>query len=116
MLGVVVHVASIQDRDGAKLLLSDIQYLDDEYEGVRPLGRMAMSRRGWGHGTPRRTLATILACQSRPEMVRIVHHDPKRSDSGLLSFYEQTVNLLSEWKSDTAFDYAFGHDGDIFQL
>ena len=116
MLGVVVHVGSIQDRDGAKLLLSDIQYLDDEYEGVRPLGRMTVSRRGWGHGTPRRTLATILACKSRPEMVRIVHHDPKRPDAALQNLYEQSVNLLEEWNSGTAFDYQLGRDGDSFWL
>ncbi len=49
-------------------------------------------------------------------MVRIVHHDPKRPDSALRNLYEQSVNLLEEWNSDTAFDYQLGHDGDIFWL
>ena len=100
--------------DDAQLLLTDVQYRDEEYEGSRPIGNMAMSREGWGHGTPRRTLPAILACKRLPKRVRIVHHDPKRSDMELRHFYEETVNLLEDWNAAKAFDYRFGHDGDIF--
>ncbi len=89
-------------------------YRDDEYEGTRPIRRNAMSREGWGHGTPRRILPTILACKKKPAIVRIVHHEPKRSDMELRSFYEETVNLLEQWKADSAFYYRFAHDGDMF--
>ena len=100
--------------DDAQLLLADIQYRDDEYEGKRAIGQLAMSRQGWGHGTPKRTLPTILACKRLPKRVRIVHHDPKRSDMELRYFYEETVNLLEDWNAASAFDYRLGHDGDIF--
>jgi glyoxylase-like metal-dependent hydrolase (beta-lactamase superfamily II) len=102
--------------DGAEVLLADMQYRDDEYEGTRPIGRLAISRAGWGHGTPTRLLPAILQCQQRPRRVRIVHHDPKRCDSELRLFHEETVTLLERWQEGAAFDYDFGRDGDVFWL
>ena len=57
---------------------------------------------------------TVKVVKSLPRRVRIVHHDPKRSDMELRYFYEETVNLLEQWNAGSAFDYRLGHDGDIF--
>lgn len=102
--------------EGASLLLSDIQYRESEYLGEQPIGRMAAPRIGWGHGTPERTLSTILKCQKRPGIVRIVHHEPKRDDMELRLFYEESANVLNTLNEGDAFDYEFAHDGDVFWL
>lgn len=103
--------------DGARLLLTDMQYSDGEYKGKLPIGRLALSRRGWGHGTPRLVFPTILRCRHAPAMVRIVHHDPKRSDMELRMFYEESVNLLNDvYQPMPRFDYEFAHDGDVYWL
>lgn len=102
--------------NGADLLLADMQYTDEEYEGNHPVGRVTMSREGWGHGTPNRLLPTILACSDVPKSVRITHHEPGRSDMNLRMFYEHSVNLLESWKTTALFDYQFAQDGDIFWL
>ena len=103
--------------DGASLLLADVQYRDAEYEGTQAIGRLALSRRGWGHGTPGRVFPLILRCPRRPRAVRVVHHDSKRSDMQLRLFYEETVNFLEDvCKSAGQFDYEFAHDGDAFWL
>jgi len=103
--------------DGARLLLTDMQYSDSEYEGKLPIGRLALSRRGWGHGTPSRVFPAILGCPRRPRAVRVVHHDPKRSDMQLRLFYEETVNVLEGLcQAPAPFEYEFAHDGDVFWL
>jgi glyoxylase-like metal-dependent hydrolase (beta-lactamase superfamily II) len=109
--------AVVEFFDGASLLLVDVQYRDSEYEGTKAIGRLALSRRGWGHGTPRRVFPILLQCSRRPRAVRVVHHDPKRSDMELRLFYEETVNFLEDvCKSAGLFDYEFAHDGDAFWL
>ena len=86
-------------------------------EGTRAIGRLALSRRGWGHGTPARVFPIILRCPRRPRAVRVVHHDPKRSDMQLRLFYEESVNLLNDvYKPNPRFDYEFAHDGDVYWL
>lgn len=108
--------AVVEFFEEATLLLGDMQYRDNEYEGTQSLGRLTMSRRGWGHGTPERLLGTVLGCRTKPEKMRIVHHDPRRSDMELRMFYEETVNLLEQRKSGSLFDYEFAHDGDIYWI
>lgn len=109
--------ALVEFFDGARLVLADMQYSDAEYEGKQPIGRLALARRGWGHGTPRRVFPILLRCSCQPRMLRVVHHDPKRSDMQLRLFYEETVNLLEDvYKPHNAFDYEFAHDGDVFWL
>lgn len=104
--------------DGAGLLLVDMQYTDDEYVGTKPIGGMQMPRVGWGHGTPRRLFPTILACKHPPDMVRIVHHDPRKSDIDLDMFYEHSVDVLRELTGPVAlpFDYQFARGGDAYWL
>ena len=53
---------------GADLLISDSQYLDDEYA----------ARIGWGH--PRATTAVDLAIQAEVKQLALYHHDPMHSD------------------------------------
>jgi glyoxylase-like metal-dependent hydrolase (beta-lactamase superfamily II) len=109
--------AVVQFFDGARLVLADIQYSDAEYDGKAPLGRLQLSRRGWGHGTPRRVFPILMSCPQTPQMVRIVHHDPRRSDMDLRLFFEETMNLLDDlYRPARQFDYAFAHDGDIYWL
>jgi glyoxylase-like metal-dependent hydrolase (beta-lactamase superfamily II) len=109
--------AVVQFFDGARLLLADMQYRDSEYEGKQPIGRLTLSRRGWGHGTPGRLFPILKRCRHAPGMVRIVHHDPKRSDMQLRLFFEETVNLLGEkYHLADQLDYEFAHDGDVFWL
>lgn len=109
--------AVVEFLNGAHLVLADMQYSDAEYEGTTPIGRFLLPRRGWGHGTPRRLFPLWLRCPRPPRMVRVVHHDPKRSDMQLRLFFEESVNLLSDvYRAADRFDYEFGHDGDIFWL
>jgi glyoxylase-like metal-dependent hydrolase (beta-lactamase superfamily II) len=109
--------AVVEFFDGARLLLADMQYSDAEYEGKQPLGRLMLSRRGWGHGTPRRVFPSLLACRQVPRTVRVVHHDSKRSDMDLRQFFEATVTLLDEvYKPTSRFDFEFAHDGDVYWL
>lgn len=102
--------------DGAHLLLSDLQYREAEADGKMPIGEMTMSRRGWGHGTPERLFPKILACRTPPRLVRIVHHEPERSDTELRLFYEETAQFLRRLKASTPFDYQFAHDGDTYLI
>ena len=107
--------AVVQFFDGARLVLADMQYSDSEYEGKQPIGRLALSQAGWGHGTPRRVFPILLRYPRTPQMVRIVHHDPRPSDMDLRQFFEETVNLLNDsYKPPTRFDYEFAHDGDVY--
>ena len=53
---------------GADLLISDSQYLDDEYP----------ARIGWGH--PRATTAVDLAVKAGVKQLALYHHDPMHSD------------------------------------
>lgn len=104
--------------DGAGLLLVDMQYTQAEYEGTQELGGLKWSRKGWGHGTPQSVFPTILACKHRPDMVRIVHHDPSKSDTDLVMFYEHSLDVLHELtRSYTLpFDYQFACGGDAYWL
>jgi len=98
----------------SSLLIADMQYRDDEYKGDRPIGGVAMPRVGWGHGTPERTIPTLLACKERPQRVLISHHDPKRSDMELRMYFEESAQQLSDWGGGNPFAYEFAHDGDVF--
>jgi hypothetical protein len=109
--------AVVDFLDGARLLLADMQYSDAEYEGQAPIGRVAVARRGWGHGTPRRLFPLWLRCRRPPQMVRIVHHDPKRSDEQLRLFAEESAIILRDgYGAAGRFDYGFARDGDIHWL
>ncbi|MBN2799287.1 MAG: MBL fold metallo-hydrolase [Deltaproteobacteria bacterium] len=57
---------------GADLLISDSQYLDEEYP----------SRVGWGH--PRATTAVDIAVQAGVKQLALFHHDPMHSDAVVL--------------------------------
>lgn len=103
--------------DGARLLLSDMQYRDFEYDGRAPLGRLTMPRRGWGHGTPSRVFPILLRCPQPPQALWVVHHEPKRSDMELRLFYEETVNLRNDvYRFSRSLEYQFTHDGDVYWL
>jgi glyoxylase-like metal-dependent hydrolase (beta-lactamase superfamily II) len=114
--GPVIDPAVVDFFGGSDLLVADMQYRDEEYEGAAAIGRVAMPRAGWGHGTPRHLLPLIIGCQVKPKCVRITHHEPRRSDMELRLFYEHTVNLLEDWHADRLFDYEFAHDGDIYWI
>jgi ribonuclease BN (tRNA processing enzyme) len=109
--------AMVDFIDGAGLLLVDMQYTDDEYEGTKPIGGMQMPRVGWGHGTPRRVFPTVLACK-HPPAVRIVHHDPRKSDADLDLFYEHSVDVLEELSGSKKlpFNYQFARGADAYWL
>ncbi len=102
--------------DGCGLLIADMQYRDCEYKGEEAADGLAYPRTGWGHGSPSLTLPAILACQQRPQRVRISHHDPKRDDNALHQYYEETLSQLEGWKAADAFDYGFARDGGYFWL
>lgn len=103
---------------GARLLLVDMQYDAEEYAGTKPIGGFKIPRIGWGHGTPQRILPTILACKHRPEIVRVVHHDPRKDDMQLRMFYEHSTNVLQELAGSRTppFYYEFAHGGDVYWL
>lgn len=104
---------------GARLVMCDMQYRDDEYAGKRAIGgrqENCLPRSGWGHGTPNRVLPALLQCKQHPEMVRIVHHDPKRPDMDLRLFYEESTSQLEQMNDGPAIDFRFAHDGNIYWL
>ncbi len=62
----------IKFLEGAHLLAVDCQYTDDEYK----------KKVGWGHNS----LMTVvdLACQVKPKMLALCHHDPQSSDDRVM--------------------------------
>ena len=60
--------ALVDSVRGADLLISDAQYLDEEY----------LTKVGWGH--PRASTVVDLAGQSQVGMLALTHHDPMHSD------------------------------------
>ena len=105
--------------NGAALLLADMQYRDAEYEGrigVAGDEATAMSREGWGHGTPERIVPMILSCPRLPERVRIVHHDPKRPDTDLQLFRDESSALLESYANGRSLDFEFAKETEIFWL
>lgn len=105
--------------DGAILLLADMQYRDAEYQGTIGVAgdeATAMSREEWGHATPERLLPMLLACPKPPERVRIVHHDPKRPDTDLELFAEESVAFLDNYTTSRSMDFGFAKEGEIFWL
>ncbi len=105
--------------DGASLLLADMQYRDAEYRGETAIGGdfgARMSREGWGHGTPDRMLPLLSACPRLPQRVRIVHHDPKRPDTDLQLFCDESTAQLENWAGGGRMDFQFAKEGEIFWL
>jgi hypothetical protein len=105
--------------DGASLLLADMQYRDREYRGEIAIGAdrgPAMSREGWGHATPDRLLPLLLSCPRLPKRVRIVHHDPKRPDTDLQLFCDESTAQLEDLSNGQRMDFQFGREGEIFWL
>jgi glyoxylase-like metal-dependent hydrolase (beta-lactamase superfamily II) len=102
--------------DGAAHLLCDLQYRDDEYEGKRRIGGMAMSRKGWGHGTPSRLFPTFARCRRLATRLRMVHHDPSRDDDDLDLHLRDSRERLDAVIGSREMDYQFARDGDILRL
>lgn len=105
--------------DGASILLADMQYRDAEYRGEIAIGDnagSAMSRQGWGHATPDLLLPMLKACSRLPERVRIVHHDPKRPDTDLQLFCDESTAQLEDLLGGPMLDFQFAREGEIFWL
>jgi hypothetical protein len=105
--------------DGATLLLADMQYRDAEYAGEIGIGgdpNTAMSREGWGHAPPSRLLPMLLCCPRLPRQVRIVHHDPKRPDTDLQLFCDESIAFLEQRAGGRAMDFQFAKESEIFRL
>jgi ribonuclease Z len=110
--------AVVEFFDGARLLLADMQYDEAEYAGEKAIGGFMISRVGWGHGTPHRLFPTVLKCKRRPEIVRGVHHDPRKDDMALREHYDHSVDVLLELSGSSTlpFNYEFARGGDIYWL
>ncbi len=109
----------VEFYNGADLLLADMQYRDQEYLGEKAIGGefgAAMPRIGWGHATPERLLPMLINCSRTPKHVRIVHHDPKRPDTDLQLFSEESADLLENWSPGVTRDFQFAREGEIFWL
>jgi hypothetical protein len=104
--------------DGAMLLLADMQYRDAEYRGEMAIGDFgaAMSREGWGHATPDRLLPLLKACPRLPQRVRVVHHDPKRPDTDLQLFCDESTLQLEDHSNGQRTDFQFAKEGEMFWL
>ncbi len=116
---VEVNTSIVDFFDGAGLLLADMQYRQAEYDGTMAIGRRSencMSREGWGHGTPELLFPYIEKTSQRPKKLRIVHHDPKRSDEDLQSFHEESHDILKRYLGDDSIDYGFAADGELYWL
>lgn len=75
--------------EGADLLLADVQYDLMEYEGHTGIGNgAALSRKGWGHSTSNMLFEVLGRCQDCPKKIGVVHHDPARSEKGILEIAE----------------------------
>ncbi len=68
-----------EHAEGADLLYRDGQYLRDEYDGIKPIGKSEAAgvRRDWGHSCVEDVLEMAHACGARRTLVG--HHDPSRS-------------------------------------
>ena len=109
----------IEFFDGASLLLADMQYRDAEYRGEIAIGENAgtpMSRQGWGHATPDLLLPMLKGCVHLPQRVRIVHHDPKRPDTDLQLFCDESTAQVEELLGGQLLDFQFAREGEIFWL
>jgi hypothetical protein len=105
--------------DGAALVLADMQYRDAEYRGEIAIGENAarpMNRQGWGHATPDLLMPILTACPRLPKRVRIVHHDPKRPDTDLQLFCDESTLMLEDLLGGPRLDFQFAREGEIFWL
>lgn len=103
--------------EGATLLLADMQYRDAEYQGEMAIGGdfgATMCREGWGHATPDLLLPLISGGSQLPARVRIVHHDPKRPDTDLQLFCEESQLQLERYTQGRRTDFQFAREGEIF--
>lgn len=115
----VVDSSIVEFFDGAGLILADMQYRQAEYEGQMAIGRRrenCMSRVGWGHATPELLFPIVAATKRPPQKLRIVHHDPKRSDEDLEAFREESHDVLERYVAAEKIDYGFARDGELYWL
>lgn len=98
--------------DGADTVIIDLQYDDPEYEGIERIGGIKMSRRGWGHSTPKKVFGLLKLCQQLPRKIIAVHHDPQKNDMQLRRFFEKTLNCIESLGLASDF-FEFGHDGHM---
>jgi len=75
--------------DGADLLIYDAQYTPEEYRGDKS-GR---SKAGWGHSTY--VAAAELARAAGVGQLALFHHDPQRSDAGVVDIENRTRALFA---------------------
>lgn len=69
--------------DGVDLLVLDVQYLDEEYDGEASLGGATRDRRGWGHNCPRLVAKALSRLERPPRVLLVTHHDADRTISDL---------------------------------
>ncbi len=92
---------------GADVLIADVQYTQDEYDGVVSLGSRTVSRKGWGHSTPEMLAETLSAhCKSWPRNIYLTHHDPSRTDDDLIRFENQAVSVSESFELLSLKDFA----------
>ncbi|WP_166820322.1 MBL fold metallo-hydrolase [Thalassoroseus pseudoceratinae] len=114
-----IDPAVVEFFDGAGLLLTDMQYRHAEYEGQMAIGQRSenrMSRVGWGHATPELLFPYLVRTKRLPRKIRVVHHDPKRSDEDLESFREESYDILCQHVTSGNVDYGFAADGELYWL
>ena len=80
---------------GCALLYIDVQYRQGEYDGNLAIcDKKAMSRKGWGHGTPEMLFDVMRNCAVTPKKVIVGHHDPARTTQDLYLFEQEIKNHL----------------------
>ena len=85
--GVKLDEALIELCRGCDLIIHDAQYTDDEYHG-----RSGPPRKGWGHSMWRE--AVELAERAQVGALSLFHHDPSRSDDGVLAIEEEAQAIF----------------------
>lgn len=82
--------------NGADILYADIQYSQDEYDGLVGIARgRPGSKVGYGHSTPEMILAALEYCSHKPKLVLAGHHDATRDEADLLSFENKLAALFA---------------------
>jgi phosphoribosyl 1,2-cyclic phosphodiesterase len=87
---------------GAKLLIADAQYTDEEY----------LSRKGWGHSCIRDVMD--LAIRANVKHLRLFHHDPTHSDDFLDELLKEARGLAVT--ANSRIETAFASEGEVIVL
>lgn len=94
--------AIVQAVRGVDVLIADSSYTDAEYA----------SKKGWGHGTYRSSMA--LARAAGAKLLFCTHHEPTRSDDALEKVF--AAALADSAEHTAGMDIRLAREGDVYEF